>query len=123
MIHEKPTATVESLVAEVRALMIGKRQVTMSVYRQLDAVSHQIIEPFGRVRLPDKDYMEPGTSGEWLDMVYVVGRSMKDGSLVRSWVHKPYRGRNELDTGEHRADWRWWDKWNELPLIVLAGLR
>jgi hypothetical protein len=32
------TATVETLTAEVRVLMVGSRQVTMSVYGQLDFI-------------------------------------------------------------------------------------
>ena len=44
------TAHVEVLTAEVRVLMVGSRQVTLSVYRQLDHVRPGHIEPFGRVR-------------------------------------------------------------------------
>lgn len=44
------TAQVEVLTAEVRTLMVGSRQVTLSVYRQLDDVSPLLITPFGRVR-------------------------------------------------------------------------
>ena len=43
------TATVETLTAEVRVLMVGSRQVTLSVYRQLDQVEPESITPFGRV--------------------------------------------------------------------------
>lgn len=67
------TATVEALTAEVRALMIGSRQVTLSVYRQLDTVPHEQCEPFGRVR-DSKD--EPGC-------IWVVGRDTT-GALIRS---------------------------------------
>ena len=35
------------LTAEVRVLMVGNRQVTRSVYWQLDYVSPLGIEPFG----------------------------------------------------------------------------
>jgi hypothetical protein len=45
------TATVEVLTAEVRVLMVGSRQVTLSVARQLDWVERSELEPFGRVRL------------------------------------------------------------------------
>ena len=53
------TATVETLTAEVRVLMVGSRQITLSVARQLD--SYNIFDtydhfdldqfvPFGRIR-------------------------------------------------------------------------
>lgn len=41
---DSTTATVETLTAEVRALMVGSRQVTMSVYNQLDRVPHSQID-------------------------------------------------------------------------------
>lgn len=68
------TATVEVLAAEVRVLMVGSRQVTLSVYRQLDEVEPENIEPFGRVRDAKDD------EGVY---VYVVG-SDDTGALVRS---------------------------------------
>jgi hypothetical protein len=69
------TATVEVLTAEVRVLQVGSRQVTMSVYRQLDRVDPDEIEPFGRVRDGSDD-------PAW---VYVVGRHVDTGALARSW--------------------------------------
>lgn len=63
------TATVEVLTAEVRVLMVGSRQVTLSVAKQLDRVLLNDITPFGRVRLGD------GKS-------VVIGSSMKDGALA-----------------------------------------
>jgi hypothetical protein len=47
------TATIETLTAEVRVLMVGSRQVTLSVARQLDWVELERIAPFGRVKLGD----------------------------------------------------------------------
>jgi len=67
----KGTATVETLTAEVRVLMVGSRQVTLSVYNQLDLVPHARVEPFGRVN--------PKEGGLW-----VVGRDSLTGTLVRS---------------------------------------
>ena len=70
-------ARVEVLTAEVRVLQVGSRQITMSVYNQLDRVEPGEIEPFGRVAPRDAG---PG----W---VYVVGASARDtdrGALVRS---------------------------------------
>lgn len=64
------TATVETLTAEVRVLMVGNRQITLSVARQLDTVKLSDLEPFGRVRL-DKDREN-----------YVIGRSKETGALV-----------------------------------------
>lgn len=68
------TATVEVLAAEVRVLMVGSRQVTLSVYGQLDEQAAADVEPFGRVNPKDA---EP-------DRVYVVGRDREAGVLVRS---------------------------------------
>jgi hypothetical protein len=62
------SATVETLVAEVRVLMVGSRQVTLSVARQLDWVDLEDMEPFGRVRLD--------TSAT------VIGRDRDTGALV-----------------------------------------
>lgn len=73
------TASVEVLAAEVRVLMVGSRQVTLSVYRQLDTVPHGQCEPFGRVR-DSKD-----ASGR----LWVVGRRTTDGTLVRSSRQAP----------------------------------
>jgi hypothetical protein len=70
------TATVETLTAEVRVLMVGSRQVTMSVYNQLDQVTPAEIEPFGRVA--------PKTAtGGW---VHVIGRHTDSGVLVRAFL-------------------------------------
>jgi len=71
-------ATVEVLTAEVRALMVGSRQVTLSVFRQLDWVDWDDILPMGRVN----DYRE-NVTGQM-----VVGRHAKDGTLVRAWLHR-----------------------------------
>lgn len=63
-------ATVVSLVAEVRVLMVGSRQITLSVFRQLDVVSFDECEAMGRVNDPD---------GPW-----VVGRHHQTGALIRA---------------------------------------
>jgi hypothetical protein len=62
---------VEVLTAEVRVLMVGSRQVTLSVFRQLDLIPPEALEPFGRVN--DK------SSGTWL----AVGRTA-GGVLARA---------------------------------------
>lgn len=68
------TATVETLTAEVRVLMVGSRQVTLSVYGQLDEAER--MEVFGRVN--------PKTAAP--GYVYFIGRNPEDGSLVRGSV-------------------------------------
>ena len=74
------TATVETLTAEVRVLMVGRRQVTMSVFRQLDTVGWKewkTLELFGRVRETRKDEK---------NLLHVVGRVKDTGVLVRSKI-------------------------------------
>jgi len=74
------TATVETLTAEVRVLMVGRRQVTMSVFRQLDTVGWKewkTLELFGRVRETRKDEKK---------FLHVVGRVKDTGVLVRSKI-------------------------------------
>jgi hypothetical protein len=68
------TARVEVLTAAVRVLMVGSRQVTLSVYNQLDLVDAFDIEPMGRVRARE---------GEGL-----VGAD-PDGNLVRADFPSP----------------------------------
>lgn len=68
------TATVEVLTAEVRVLMVGSRQVTLSVYNQLDDVPHRLIEPFGRVNPRDRES----------SVICVVGRQIETGTLARA---------------------------------------
>lgn len=75
------TATVETLTAEVRVLMVGSRQVTLSVYSQLDYADFEDIESFGRVRPKDAQ----------LDYIYLVGRYRETGTLVRSSVPGGYQ--------------------------------
>jgi hypothetical protein len=132
------TARVEVLTAEVRVLMVGSRQVTMSVYNQLDRVALSQIEPFGRVHPRDA---EPG-------MIYVVGASTRDadrGTLVRSQrescmvlVRQADQRRNradmitergELTQQREKTDWRDWDRTaaakrlNQLDAILATETR
>lgn len=69
------TATVETLTAEVRVLVVGSRQVTMSVYNQLDHADFDQVEPFGRI-----------TPRDTRDGIYVIGKHRDRGDLVRSWL-------------------------------------
>jgi hypothetical protein len=45
---------VEVLTAEIRALQVGSKLVTLSAARQLDFVDTTAIKPFGRVRIDPK---------------------------------------------------------------------
>jgi hypothetical protein len=45
-------ATVQTLTAEVRTLVVGARQVTLSVAKQLDVVPLAELRVFGRVKIP-----------------------------------------------------------------------
>jgi len=98
------TATVETLTAEVRVLMVGSRQVTMSVAKQLDHCEYHEMEPMGRVHLTKRG-------------LEVLGRRRSDGALCHyllPWDDLAHgRGRLEQRKQEIEA----------LPLIVLAGLR
>jgi hypothetical protein len=133
------SAQVDVLTAEVRALMIGRRQVTLSVFRQLDWVCHEAVEPFGRVNSGEK---WPDSYRDSIPHLAVVGR-VRDGfasagGLVRSRImtDRQYPSYRRLDYSEQ--DWAAlmaeWDlkeavraafvsEWTRLPLIVLAGLR
>lgn len=71
---DNTTATVKAITAEVRQLVVGSRQITASVYNQLDRVGRNEIDPMGRVTPKD------GAPG-W---VYVVGRHRSTGDLVSS---------------------------------------
>jgi hypothetical protein len=120
------SATVEVLTAEVRVLMVGSRQVTLSVYGQLDVVPLSVMTPFGRVRLRGDT--------QWRDeyghlKIRVVGAD-RDGRLCASWMDdcEYGHGYRYSDPG---GDWRGdqelaelaWRHLADLPLIVLAGLR
>lgn len=101
------TATVTTLTAELRVLQINRRQVTKTIFEQLDRVSPEELAPFGRVQ-----YMVSrriGQRWEYQDLQAVVGRHASNGSLV--WCS---RWAYEEKTGL---------AWPDLPLIVLAGLR
>lgn len=169
---DKHEATVEVLTAEVRVLQVGRRQVTLSVVRQLDWVDPAKVKPFGRVRTGDTP---PGrvraisSSGSSLvksaTPVEIVGsaagflvRSVSwrtvltctyDGDtacpemrVIRAELRRHYDSHGlphftpEYDRASAKRaahdvhDWISFDpdqqtneKWEALPLIVLAGLR
>jgi hypothetical protein len=86
---DKHEATVEVLTAEVRVLQVGRRQVTLSVVRQLDWADPADVVPFGRVRTGDNLPGRPrviGSTGSsrvgQQTAIEVVGSAA--GALVRS---------------------------------------
>lgn len=102
------SATVETLTAEVRMLVVGTRQVTLSVARQLDWVHLSQLRVFGRVKLGRCEYA-------------VIG-SANDGSLAMAQYRPPeHVVWKDTEIGQearrlHTAAAR-------SPLIVLAGLK
>ena len=112
--HNAKQATVELLTAEVRVLMVGSRQVTMSVFNQLDVVHPDCVEPFGRVNFGEGSFL------------WGVGKRKFDSSLVRFHYDLFNLSLCEDDeeielTKDDNDDIR--NGWEEMPLIVLAGLR
>jgi hypothetical protein len=121
----KHEATVEVLTAEVRVLMVGSRQITLSVARQLDQADPAEIQPFGRV----------APKGSQPGYVYVIGKHAGTGALVRARTPvRPdeiiYAAQVAADKAETAAAYAarcgqltaLAKAWSELPLIVL-GLR
>ena len=94
------TAHVEMLTASVRTLMIGSRQITLSVAKQLDIVENYKIKPWGRVKVDSlcKQY----------GVVEVIGENKETGDLVISRFGKDNPKYNQM---------------LDYPLIVLAGLK
>lgn len=118
------TATVEVLTAEVRVLVVGRRQITMSVYRQLDTVEPEHIEPFGRVK--DEG---PGVSviGRIRDGLPHAGTLACSYAPARRWRSDP-AGTSYVHRGNGPEHGHWepnpyYPLWRALPLIILAGLR
>ena len=130
---DSPTATVETLTATVREVVVDGRRVTMSAYNQLDEVTPDEVIPMGRVR--------PKNRHEYA-FVYVIGKHRDTGDLVRSYVPRDPSKLNshgwlDLDPYDGFAVYTLWrgddgerswlhgftEQWQALPLIVLAGLR
>ncbi|MGV0721550.1 hypothetical protein ABQF17_15010 [Mycolicibacterium elephantis] len=94
------TATVETLAAEVRVLMVGSRQVTLSVAKQLDRIScysygADAIVPFGRVR---------------------TGRTVT--------LERELRGKPERITRRHTNGWgdgKWYESYETTPRLEVIG--
>jgi hypothetical protein len=117
--HDAKDAHVQVLTAEVRTLVVGSRQVTLSVYGQLDTIPLIALTPFGRVRIKETP------SSDWR-VTRVVGAD-RDGRLVASWLGYTTTGRTFSDPGGIWANSedgvQVWGELQDLPLIVLAGLR
>lgn len=79
------TATVETLTAEVRVLMVGNRQVTLSVAKQLDRVCYEHLEPFGRVEVARKDNDDYELDERGIN---IVGRHRETGVLCIAFAPK-----------------------------------
>lgn len=65
------TAMVETLTAEVRVVMVGNRQITQSVAKQLDRVGLDELSIFGRVKVTIDGHDE-----------HVIGRRIGGSDLV-----------------------------------------
>lgn len=134
------TATIETLTAEVRVLMVGSRQVTLSVAKQLDRASFledapDAITPFGRVKTGAKVTLErlkpekARLSGSYYDddfetykaepYLEVIGRSNRERDCGALLIFEVALSK-DADQPEDKAALAEWEK---LPLIVLAGLR
>lgn len=92
------TAHVEMLTAQVRTLMVGSRQITLSIAKQLDWVEFKDVIPFGRVRIRKTHLID------------VIGIHRKTGDLVLASIECKFMYDKEYYE-------------NEYPLIVLAGLK
>jgi hypothetical protein len=86
---DEQEARIEALTAKIHVLKVGRREVTMSMARQLDWADPADVKPFGRVRTSDNRPGRPravSSSGSSLvksaDSVEIIGSS--SGVLVRS---------------------------------------
>lgn len=73
----------ETQTAEVHVVKMGRGNLTLSKYRQLDRVDESGLEPFGRVHDPKDPTYNYGA------LFHVVGRSKATGALVRAAVYEP----------------------------------
>lgn len=114
------TAHVEVLTAQVRTLVVGKRQVTASVAKQLDWVDPDKILPFGRIRVNNPEWGQ-GTGHE----ISVVGVD-QHGNLVVSSCKSVFQCNIDarmFSSDQHEYNLHFATLFEALPLIVLAGLR
>ena len=79
-------ATVEVLTAEVRVLMVGSRQITLSVYAQLDKVPPHLMVPFGRVAVKSSGWHADRYGGNEHEQIDIVGAHRETGQLCAGWL-------------------------------------
>jgi hypothetical protein len=125
-------AVVQVLTAEVRVLMVGSRQVTLSVFRQLDWVDWWDCEPFGRINDRDFNYVIIGKSTEGNLVRARIPSPPAWSTLDEQYLKNDWGGRDEKQRLQERRRQRllWQTTWDpvilehkDLPLIILAGLR
>ena len=114
------TATVETLVAEVRVLKVGSRQITLSVAKQLDEVPVFELEPFGRIHCGEH-WADPVAHAAH-DPIQLIGRHITTGALVKAWAWVP-KSSAIADPSDTVSVDDYLNVYQPLPLIVLAGLR
>jgi hypothetical protein len=90
------TATLETLTAEVRTLVVGARQLTLSIAKQLDIIPLPRLTIFGRVHISKDRVGVPG---------YVIGAD-RDGTLAlakyypeRTCVPNPFIDQDDIEGG------------------------
>lgn len=136
--------SVETLTAEIRVLQVGSKPVTLSAARQLDYADPSHIRAFGRVRIdakPAKGLIEVIGSADG-----ILARSSASSRRVecpgyrtqperRAYglpvaVCSRHRSTSAADAVGKRHEWteytpsqELYEAWEDLPLIVLAGLR
>jgi hypothetical protein len=135
---------VETLSAVIRVLQVGPKPVSLSAARQLDAVDGAVIKAFGRVRIEAKP-----TEG-LIEVIGSLNGVLAKSSAYAQKVECPgYHPSSSYSRGyglpqeacaRHRDvsavaaaghhEWvkytpshQVYEAWQELPLIVLAGLR
>lgn len=109
----------EALTAEVRVLMVGSRQVTLSVFRQLDIISVYSLGPLlGRVSdRPPGRHADALGAGIWL-----IGRD-PNGSLARAYAYPESKAWLKPEMRSYLVADSVMGHLQRQPLVVLAGLR
>jgi hypothetical protein len=138
MTHNTNTATVQTLTAEVRTLTVGSKQVTLSIFKQLDYVTPWRINAFGRVNAGGKYDGEPvelelvGSDDDGcLVSSHIMSRTQIIDPVNRHILYLPGRYANTPKTESIKRRYRelepeWTamlSRFYALPLIVLAGLK
>jgi len=99
------------LSAEVRVLQVGNRQITRSIYRELDEAAPERFAPFGRVK-DNKRKLKDG--------LLLVGRDSETRALVRYHAQPP--DWSESEGPEEFAHWmRHWAQLNESIINYYCG--